>query len=101
MRPTFAILAFALTATPAMGQGLPRCRPADAGLSPDSLEWIAPKLRAYVESGKLPGMVAIVARHGKIVYVNSIGSPSMPGPQETAVFRIFSMTKPITTVGAM
>lgn len=101
MKPTFGIPALAFITTTAMGQGLPRAKPAEVGLSADSLEWIAPALRARVESGKLPGMIALVAHNGKLVYVNSIGSPSMPGPQETAVFRIFSMTKPITTVAAM
>ena len=99
-RLAFLVLA-AFSAAPVAGQGLPRARPSEAGLSSDSLEGIAPALRAYVESGKLPGMLAIVARHGKTVYVNSIGTPAMPGPQQTAVFRIFSMTKPITSAGAM
>jgi len=100
MKPTLALFAFAIT-TAGMGQGLPRAKPADVGLSADSLEWIAPALRAHVESGKVPGLFAAVVRHGKLAYVNSIGSPSMPGPQETAVFRIFSMTKPVTTAAAM
>ena len=95
------LLSVATTTAGAQAGGLPHARPGDAGLSPDSLEWIAPALRAYVESGKVPGIIAVVARHGKLVYVNSIGTPAMPGPQETAVFRIFSMTKPITTAGAM
>ena len=90
-----------LIATTATGQGLPRARPSDVGLSPDSLERIAPVLRTHVESGKLPGMLAVVARHGKKAYVMSVGSQTMPGPQATAVFRIFSMTKPITSAGAM
>ena len=101
MKATIAVVLSIVGATGVAGQGLPHARPQDAGLSPDSLEWIAPALRAYVESGKLPGMLAMVARHGKTVYVNSIGTPTMPGPQETAVFRIFSMTKPITSAGAM
>ena len=101
MKSIGASLVLAVATTTAMGQGLPRARPADAGLSADSLEWIAPALRTFVESGRLPGILAIIARHGKTVYVNSIGTPTMPGPQESAVFRIFSMTKPITTAGAM
>jgi CubicO group peptidase (beta-lactamase class C family) len=101
MKAGIAGLLLSVATTTAVAQGLPRARPADVGLAPDSLEWIAPALRAYVESGKVPGMLAIVARHGKTVYVNSIGSPTMPGPQETAVFRIFSMTKPITSAAAM
>lgn len=95
------IILFLIPTTTAVGQGLPRAKPADVGLSADSLEWIAPALRAQVESGRVPGMIALVARYGKLVYVNSIGTPTMPGPQETAVFRIFSMTKPITTAAAM
>ena len=102
MRSTIALLVLVtLASTAALGQGLPRGRPADVGFAPDALESIAPKLRAYVESGKLPGMVAVIARHGKTVYVNSIGTQTMPGPQATAVFRIFSMTKPITSAAAM
>jgi CubicO group peptidase (beta-lactamase class C family) len=102
MRSRIALLALAtVSATSGMGQGLPRARPADVGLRPDSLESIAPALRRHVESGKVPGMLAVVARHGKTVYVNSIGTPTMPGPQKSAVFRIFSMTKPVTSAGAM
>lgn len=101
MKAIGACLVFAAATSSAIGQGLPRARAADVGLSADSLELIAPALRAHVESGKLPGLIALVARHGKLAYVNSIGTAAMPGPQETAVFRIFSMTKPVTTAGAM
>jgi CubicO group peptidase (beta-lactamase class C family) len=103
MTARVAALGFVLSTTAAVvsAQGLPRGRPADVGFSADSLEWIAPTLRAYVESGKLPGMVAVIARRGKKVYVNSIGTQTMPGPQATAVFRIFSMTKPLTSAAAL
>lgn len=85
----------------AVAQGLPQARPADVGLSAPALERIAPALRVYVDSGKLPGIVTIVARHGKVAYVGSIGSVAMPAPRSDAVFRIFSMTKPITSTAAM
>ncbi len=90
-----------LVATNALGQGLPRARPTDVGLAATALEQIAPALRVYVDSGKLPGILAVVARHGKVAYVGSIGSASMPAPSSDAVFRIFSMTKPITSAAAM
>lgn len=85
----------------AVAQGLPQARPADVGLSAAALERIAPALRVFVDSGKLPGIVAIVARHGKVAYVGSVGSATMPAPRSDAVFRIFSMTKPITSTAAM
>ncbi len=85
----------------ALGQGLPRARPADVGLSASALERIAPMLQSYVDSGKLPGLVAVVARHGKVAYVGSAGSAGTPAPPTNAVFRMFSMTKPITSTAVM
>ena len=85
----------------ALAQGLPSARPADVGLAAPALERIAPALQPYVDSGKLPGLLALVARHGKVAYVGSIGSTAMPAPQSDAVFRIFSMTKPITSAAVM
>lgn len=85
----------------AAAQGLPQARPAEVGLSAPALERIGPALRVHVDSGKLPGIIAIVARHGKIAYLGSIGSAAMPAPRSDAVFRIFSMTKPITSTAAM
>ncbi len=85
-------------------QGLPRARPADVGLSAAALDRIAPALRAYVDAGKLPGMIAVVARHGKVAYLASVGaadSGSGRAPAPDAVFRIFSMTKPIATTAVM
>jgi CubicO group peptidase (beta-lactamase class C family) len=90
-----------LPGTVAMAQGLPSARPAEVGLTASALERIAPALQPYVESGKLPGMLAVVARHGKVAYVGSVGTAAMPAPRSDAVFRIFSMTKPITSVGMM
>lgn len=86
------------------GQGLPHARPADVGLSATALERIAPALQAYVDSGRLPGLLAVVARHGKLAYVASVGSQdtaSGRAPAPDAVFRIYSMTKPITTTAVM
>lgn len=103
MRASAVFALSVLVAGTAMGQGLPSGRPSDVGLSASALERIAPALQSYVDSGKLPGLLAVVARHGKVVYVATVGSPAagMPAPQADAVFRIFSMTKPITSVAAM
>ncbi|MEK7403266.1 MAG: serine hydrolase domain-containing protein [Gemmatimonadota bacterium] len=85
-------------------QGLPSARPADLGLSSEALARIAPALQAYVDSGKLAGMVAFIARHGKVGYVQAIGSANIESktPMRTdGVFRIYSMTKPVIAVAIM
>lgn len=86
-------------------QGLPRAsRPEDVGLSSVALAGIAPALQAWVDSGKAAGAIAVVARHGKLAYIATAGAmdaehgrPMSPD----AVFRIFSMTKPIVTTAVM
>src|SRR5438270_4075856 len=90
------LLLSAVLAAPAFAQGLPHARPADVGLIAAPLERIAGWLQATVDSGKLPGAVAVVARHGKVAYVASIGAMN-PG----AVFRIYSLTKPIASAAVM
>src|SRR2546425_9539661 len=49
-------------------QGLPRARPDEVGLSSAALQRIAPALQAYVDSGKLAGDVAVVARHRHLAH---------------------------------
>ncbi|HSL71385.1 MAG TPA: serine hydrolase domain-containing protein, partial [Longimicrobiales bacterium] len=88
----------------AVGQGLPRARPEEIGLSPRALERIGPALQAYVDSGKLAGMVAVIARHGKVGYLQAIGHMDVERAvpmRADAVFRIYSMTKPIVAVAIL
>lgn len=95
---------WALYAVPALAQGLPRAQPEEVGLSGAALQQITPALQAYVDSGKLAGVVAVVARHGKLAYVASLGMMNLEeGRAMTpdAVFRIASMTKPVTSAAVM
>ena len=103
-RACFTVLLSCIWQASALPQGLPRARPADVGLSVAALERIAPALQAYVDSGKLPGLLAVIARHGKLAYVASVGSMDMEHRhpmKPDAVFRLFSMTKPITSTAIM
>ena len=65
------------------------------------------KLDAYmagvVAQGRVPGMTTLLARHGKIVSFKTYGNVSFGGApmKEDAIFRIYSMTKPITGVAMM
>jgi CubicO group peptidase (beta-lactamase class C family) len=89
---------------PVWGQGLPTARPEQVGLSSERLERVTRALRSEVEAGKVPGAVALVARKGRVVYFESIGvrdkAAGDPMPKD-AIFRLYSMTKPFTSVAAM
>lgn len=88
----------------AAGQNLPRAKPADVGFSAERLARITELLREDSSKGVVPGAVILVARHGKIAFFETAGvlNPETKAPMaKDAIFRIFSMSKPITTVTAM
>jgi len=61
-------------------------------------------LRTNIAAGEIPGAVLLIARHGKIAYLESLGllDPQAKTPMsKDAIFRIYSMSKPITSVAAM
>jgi CubicO group peptidase (beta-lactamase class C family) len=83
---------------------LPRAKPEDVGLSSQRLAMITEVLKADVASKRIPGAVLLIARHGKLAYLESVGNldPSTESPMTAdSIFRIYSMSKPITTVAAM
>ena len=83
---------------------LPRADPASVGLSSDRLARIGARLRADIDKQVIPGAVLLVARQGKIAYFEAFGAqnPNTRAPmRRDSIFRIYSMTKPITTVAAM
>jgi CubicO group peptidase (beta-lactamase class C family) len=84
--------------------GLPAAHPPDVGMSPEALAGIGPAMRAYVEDGRLAGVVTMVARRGRVVHWNAVGARRLDegdALQPDDLFRIYSMTKPITSVAAM
>jgi len=76
----------------------------EVGLSSERLENIKPVMQAYVDQKKLPGLITLVARRGKVVHFERFGLMDIEADkpmQPDTIFRIYSMTKPITTVAAM
>jgi CubicO group peptidase (beta-lactamase class C family) len=71
-------------------------------LSPVRLERMHTVLGGYVDRGEMPGLVAVVSR-GEDVHVEALGALSFGGSpmQRDSIFRIASMTKPITAAAAM
>ena len=108
-----ALAAFALTAlVPAAlaqsaGQddaGLPTASPGSVGMSADALARIGPAMRAYVDDGRLAAVMTMVARRGKVVHWEAVGTrdTATGDPVErNDIFRIYSMTKPVTSVAVM
>ncbi len=79
--------------------------PKRAGFAADRLERITGHLnRNYIEPGKIAGCQTLVARHGHVAYFESLGcmdrERAKPVEDDT-IFRIYSMTKPITSVALM
>ena len=73
------------------------------GLSKSRLERMHQVLSGYVERQEIPGLVALVSRHDD-VYVETLGGRSVGGPapmKRDTIFRIASITKPITAAAAM
>lgn len=74
------------------------------GFDRTRLERINQLMQRYIEQGKMAGMVTLVARHGKIAHLESHGyadiASQKPMTPDT-IFRIFSMTKPITGAAVM
>jgi CubicO group peptidase (beta-lactamase class C family) len=78
--------------------------PAAVGLDPARLARLDARLARWVDEGQLPGFLVTVARHGDLAHVGSYGhrdvAAGLPVTPDT-IWRIFSMTKPVTSVAAM
>ena len=83
---------------------LPHAKPESLGLSPIRLQRMSDAFRREVDKGTLPGATVMVARRGQIGWFDAIGrqGPAASAPMaHDSIFRIFSMTKPIVSIGIM
>ena len=84
------------------GTMVPTTEPEKMGLSTKGLSQINTLMQRYVDENKLPGMVTTIARHGKVVSFEKFGLMDAGKPMQlNAIFRIASMTKPVTSVAVM
>ena len=78
--------------------------PAGAHFNPQKLARIGEFFRDQIASGKIPGAVLLIEQHGKPVYHELFGVQDVVSKKpmsDDTIFRLFSMTKPITSVAAM
>jgi CubicO group peptidase (beta-lactamase class C family) len=100
-----ALLFVVLVSAPAFyAQSLSRVLPESVGLSSARLKRLSAALHGYVKDGKLPGGVVVVARRGKVAYLEAFGQrdreAGAPMPED-AIFRIASQSKALVSVGVM
>ena len=72
--------------------------------SPAKLERVGDYLRNEIAAGKIPGAIILVQQHGHPVYFEKLGVIDVATGRpmsEDAIFRLYSMSKPITSVAAM
>ena len=89
---------------PAETAGLPTGRPESAGMSADGLARIRPAMQAHVDDGGFAGIMTLVARRGQVVHWDAVGwrdAQARDPLEPDDIFRIYSMTKPITSVATM
>jgi CubicO group peptidase (beta-lactamase class C family) len=81
-----------------------RATPESVGMSSERLARIAPAMQGFVGTGRPPGLITLVARRGKVVHLECQGLRDVEGNQPMepdTIVRIYSMTKPVTSVALM
>jgi CubicO group peptidase (beta-lactamase class C family) len=84
--------------------GMPAANPESVGFSSAGLDALQAEFRALVDQKKLAGVTTLVARHGKVVHMDTYGVANAATAEPLrpdSIFRIASMTKPITGVAMM
>ncbi len=78
--------------------------PESVGLSAERLARIRPAMQAYVDRRVIAGAITLVARHGQVAHFECVGQMDVEANKpmrEDTIFRIYSMTKPITSIAFM
>ncbi len=104
IKSTTALVALTLLAVTANGKPLPIVKPEREGFSAERLGRITDITQQFVDEGKLAGVITMVARRGKVVHFEAVGRRGVDDDRpltKDALFRIYSMTKPITATAAM
>jgi CubicO group peptidase (beta-lactamase class C family) len=82
----------------------PDAEPGEVGVDAGRLAGVGEFLRRYVDDGRLPGWSLLISRHGRVIDDSRYGRRDLEADlpiEADTLFRIYSMTKPITSVAAM
>jgi len=100
----FVLITFLISYSLVSGQGITVVSPEKVGLSSERLNRIGSVMNVFIDSGKIPGMVTMVLRQGKVAYFEAFGNMDIEANKKMtrdAIFRIASMSKAITSVAIM
>src|SRR3954469_7468315 len=98
------LLGFLFLTGAALSQDLPASKPEAVGLSSERLERISTAVQRDIDDKRIAGAVTLVVRHGKVAWLKSQGMMDREAGKpmsNDAMFRICSMTKPITSLAVM
>ena len=101
---TIAGLALLAVTAEARAEGPVTANPTAAGFSSEGVARIDAYLQNAIDTSKIPGAIMLIRRNGQTAYFKSFGvrDPATKEPMTPdTIFRIYSMSKPITTVAAM
>jgi len=104
MKVKLAAAIAVISVAPLLAQVPVQVAPEQVGVSKERLARIRPQLEKYLEENRLAGGTALIARRGKVIYFETFGvmdKDSGKPMMKDAIFRIYSMTKPIIAVAAL
>jgi CubicO group peptidase (beta-lactamase class C family) len=102
--PAILALCSLLRAPASLAFEIPAVDPAKEGFSTERLQRLDAKMHSYVDSGGTAGVITVIARHGRIVHFNVYGKADIEentALRADSLFRMYSMTKPITSVALL
>jgi len=103
-RARLGVISLGFAAAPVTAQGLPFTTPDAAGFDRSRLARVHASLQTAVDSGRMAGAVALVARDGRAVWVDTVGWQDREHRTRMTtrtIMRLASMTKPVTSVAIM
>ncbi|MGA3027991.1 MAG: serine hydrolase domain-containing protein [Bryobacteraceae bacterium] len=104
MKPAHLIPLLLTLAVTLTGGGVPAGKPEDVGMSSERLARIHQAIQRHIDAGEISGAVTLVARRGRVVHLEAHGLMDLESKrpmEKDAIFRIASMSKPVTGVAVM
>jgi CubicO group peptidase (beta-lactamase class C family) len=104
MRCYAKTLFFLFITSPLMAAALPDAKPEDVGLSSERLQRIHQTMQSHIDSHDISGAVTLVMRKGHMAYLEAHGASDLESKKpmaKDAIFRVWSMSKPITGVAIL
>ncbi len=104
MKNHFIALVLGIVSLPCFGAVIPEAKPESVGFSQERLGRIRETMQRHMDAHDIAGAVTLVARRGRVAHLEAHGSMDVEGKramEKNAIFRIWSMTKPVAGVAIL